>query len=208
MFYDAKKRAGDGAVARGWAEAQVAASLTVNAAAGRANPLSRLRLTLGPLRADVSMPFDSEPNAAVHLSTSIAELGSLAMLQQHRNGHVVFRDGRLAFRTTRCYPLDTYCFPGYTLGTFSGTMINSDPWPHESVHAIQAVQADAIEPPLCAYFRRCSPAPKEWKAVRFDGVDLGAVLAVGGYAASKQPYVNRWTEIEAWRLADKKAPQP
>src|SRR5438309_3199026 len=79
VFYDAKKRAGSGAVFPAWMEANAAASLSANAVAGR-NPFSRLRLTLGPVRTDVSMPFDSERNAAVHFSASIAEIGSLGMM--------------------------------------------------------------------------------------------------------------------------------
>lgn len=208
VFYDAKARAGRGSVVPAWIEANAAASLSVNAAAGR-NPLSRLRLTFGPLRADVSTPAEKQPNAAIHLSGSVAELGALAMLQQHRNGHFVIRSGRLAYRTTKPFNVSNRYYPGYTVGSFSGTVYgaSSDTWPHETVHAIQAIQADSIEPPACAYVRRCSPPSADWKPVRSDGFDLGAFLAVGGYAVNRGPYEHRWTEIEAWRLAENSPPQ-
>ena len=209
IFYDAKARAGRGSVAPAWLEAHAAASLSANAAAGR-SPLSRLRLTLGPFRADVTTPFEKNPDAAVHVGVSFAEFGALTKMQQHRNGHLVFRDGRLAFRTTKCYEADNRCFPGYTVGVFSGTIYGatSDTWPHESVHAIQALQADSVEPPSCAYFRSCSAPPQGWKQVRFDGIDLGILLAAGGYAVNRSPYERRPTEIEAWRLAEDMPPRP
>jgi hypothetical protein len=126
VFYDAKARAGRGSTTAAWLEGNAAASLSMNAAAGR-NPFSRLRLTLGPLRADVTMPFEHSPNAAMHLSSSIAEIGALAMAQQHRNQHVVFRSGRVAFRTTKPYRDGDRYFPGYTTGSFSGTIYGASP---------------------------------------------------------------------------------
>jgi hypothetical protein len=209
VFYDAKARAGRGFTTAAWIEGNAAASLSMNAAAGR-NPFSRLRLTLGPLRAEVTTPFETNPNAAVHLSSSIAEIGALAMAQQHRKEHVVFRSGRVAFRTTKAYCEDGRCYPGYTIGSFSGTIYgaSSDTWPHETVHALQAIQGDSLEPPTCAYFRRCSAPPAEWKVIRFDGFDLGLLLATAGYLDTRQPYVRRAAEIEAWRLAERIPPPP
>jgi len=39
-------------------------------------------------------------------------------------------------------------------------------------------------------------------------VRFGALLAAGGLAIMRQPYEHRWNEIEAWRLAEHRPPQP
>lgn len=206
-FYRAKQITGDGHVRTGLLLGNVSASLSRNVAAGR-NELSRLGASFGPFRFDVSTPFEANSYARFHVQGSIAEVGAMALMA-HRSTRMVIRDGKVSFHSSKTYDADGRAFTGYTIGMFSGTTYGatSTTWHHESVHGIQAIQADSIEPPACAWLRHPCADPVGHHGVAWEHFQLGLIPAVGGGALSLQDYTNRWTEIEATWLAEKHAPR-
>lgn len=205
-FYGSKRLAADGHVVAGLVLANVASSMTSNAAAGR-HALSRIGVTIGPVRAEVSTPKDEDRTARVHLSTNLAELISLGMMLDLSDG-VTIRDGLISFRRDTDYPDfrdDDLTFPGYTVGVFPGVSpaASEEVWRHEVVHVIQAMQVDALEPGYCEWGRfdcRRKPPSDRWLELEplrlsvFAGANAGAMTFL-------LDYDQRWTEIEAYRLA-------
>jgi hypothetical protein len=204
LFYEAKITASHGHVRTGWIVANVAGSLASDAAAGRP-AFSRVQLIAGPLRVEVSTPREENPPAVIHLSTSIAELGSLVQMNR-ASDRVRLRDGMVSFGKRHKYPYEGRFVDGLTWGVFPGTWDRApEIWSHESIHAMQALQVDSVEPPLCAWLRRNCDSSKGKRFIRFR-LDGGVFLGAGAYAMSRQDYVNRWTEIEAYRLAQHTPP--
>lgn len=206
-FYGSKRLVGGGRVIEGLALANVASSMTSNAAAGR-HALSRIGVTVGPVRAELSTPKEVERPARVHLSTSIAELVSLGMMWG-QSDEVTIRDGLISFRRDTEYPDfrdENLTFPGYTIGVFAGTSPGATEtvWRHEVVHVIQAMQVDALEPGWCEWGRfdcRKKPASEQWFEI--EPLRLGVFPGVGAGAMTYLlDYDQRWTEIEAHRLAE------
>src|SRR5687768_5841073 len=116
-FYGSKRLVGQGRVIEGLVLANVASSMTSNAAAGR-HALSRIGVTFGPLRAEFSTPKEEERPARVHLSTSIVELIALGVMWE-RSDEVTIRDGLISFRRDTAYPDlwdEKQTFPAYTIG--------------------------------------------------------------------------------------------
>jgi len=206
-FYAGKDLTGQGHVRTGFAIANFAASVARNAAAGRP-AFSRLGLSVGQLRVDASTPFDSDRTTALHVQASVSETVAL-MLMWRKSDRLVWRDGRIAFRSNRRYRADNRQFSGYTIGMFSGTTNHATPttWDHESIHAIQSVQADSVEPPACFWLRAKCRSKRVFEFITWDPVQLGVLPAVGGGALSLQDYTKRWTEIEATWLADRHRPE-
>src|SRR3954453_8774261 len=201
-FFEGKQLAGNGHVRTGLAVANVAASVTRNVAAGRSS-MARIGMTIGPTRLEVSTPFDRNPSSRLHLQVSLSDAVAMGMMRS-RSDRMQWRDGLISFLKSRRYEADHRQFSGYTIGVFPGTTFHATPttWHHETIHVIEAIQADSIEPPYCAWLRRCSDQKSaDFRLIRLEPVQLGVIPALGGGALSLQDYTKRWTEIEATRLA-------
>ena len=205
-FYGSKRLVGQGRVIEGLMLANVASSMTSNAAAGR-HALSRIGVTVGPVRAEFSTPKEEERSARVHLSTSITELVSLGVMWE-RSDEITIRDGLISFRRDDRYPdvLDgDQKFPAYTIGMFPGMSpeATETTWRHEVVHVIQAMQIDALEPGYCEWGRRdCKKKPASERWFEIEPPRIGLFPGTGAGAMSFLDYDQRWTEIEAHRLAE------
>jgi hypothetical protein len=206
-FYGSKKLVGDGHVIEGLILANVASSMTSNAAAGR-HALSRIGVTFGPVRAEVSTPKEKERPALIHLSTSVAELISLGIMWE-RSDDITVRDGLISFRRDTRYPdlRDANAkFGAYTIGVFPGLSpdANAKGWSHEVVHVIQSMQADALEPGRCEWGKfDCRTPPPSDKWLELEPLRLGVFSGtIAGVVTLGRDYDRRWSEIEAYRLAD------
>src|SRR5688572_16201623 len=95
-FYEAKLMTRDGDVQRGWTVANLAGSLTENAAAGK-NPLAQVGYSIGPLRIRVPIPrLDRDADAWAYVDVSTYE--TLALVSAWRDSdRVQFRSGMIAF---------------------------------------------------------------------------------------------------------------
>lgn len=198
-FYEAKAVAGRQRITEGWAIGNVASSISRNAASGL-NPLARLGFAIGPFRVDVTTPLEPNSYAAVHLSGSITEVGALVDIAR-KSDRVTFANGMIQFRkngffdgTTDVDGLTSGIYPSVSAGT------TRDVLAHETIHALQALQMDSVEPPT-------------WKVksgrftiVRFDRIDTGFVQFANALATRNTAYENEWGEIEAYRLAEHMAP--
>jgi hypothetical protein len=207
-FYEAKRLAGNGHTLQALAVANVASSLTRNAAAGRP-ALARLGIAVGPAWVDVSTPLDKNRVAPIHLQVSASEMVALA-LTWRQNDRIVLRDGLVSFRKTGRYNYDDRNFAGYTIGVFSGTTLDATQktWHHETIHVIQSIQADSVEPPACAWLRRpCKASRRRLGFMTWEPLQLGIVPASGGGILSQQDYTKRCPEIEATWLAERHAPK-
>lgn len=205
-FYGSKRLVGNGRVIEGLALANVASSMTSNAAARR-HALSRIGVTFGPVRAEFSTSKESNRPARIHLSTSVAELVSLGYMWS-RSNDVTIRDGLLSFRRDTRYPDirdKNVTFPAYTVGMFPGMSpeATETTWRHEVIHVIQIMQVDALEPGKCEWGRfdcKEKPASDQW--LEFEPLRLGIFPGAVGGAMSSLDYDQRFTEIEAHRMAE------
>lgn len=206
-FYGSKRLVADGHVLEGLALANVASSMTSNAAAGR-HALSRIGVTLGPVRAEFSTPKETQRPARIHLSTSVAELVALGMMWE-RSDDITIRDGLISFRRDTDYPDvrdENLTFDGYTIGVFPGVSREATEtvWRHEVIHVIQVMQLDALEPGWCEWGRfDCKEKPPGVKWFELEPLRLG--VFPGAHAGAMTfflDYDERWTEIEAYRLAE------
>jgi len=207
-FYEAKLLAGNGHTIQALAIANIASSITRNTAEGRP-ALARLGIAAGPLWVDVSTPLDKDRVAPVHLQLSASEMVAFA-LTWRQNDRIILRDGLISFSKTGRYNYDDRNFTGYTVGMFSGTTLDAtqETWHHETVHAIQSIQADSVEPPACAWLRRpCKASRRRLGFMTWEPLHLGIIPAAGGGLLSQQDYTRRWTEIEATWLAERHAPE-
>ena len=202
-IYEAKSLVGRNHPTRGWILANVAGSLSENAAAGR-HPLGQIGYTVGPMRLRVSMPR-LDRYARSWMAADVSVFQTVALLDSISNsGTPRFRDGLIAFER----PLrsdDTHI--GETVGVFPSVFVDERiVWLHECTHAVQSLQIEIPEPP--------SP----WRRMRFDrgpaaqkGVFVLEQIKIGMfnfgnalYVASR-PYERRWPEIEAVRLTEPSA---
>jgi len=196
----------NGHVQQGWLLANVAASLSENAAAGKP-PFAQLGYTLGPLRLRVAV-HDAHADAYSYVDASAFE--AVALFYARRNAdakHV--RGGLLAFERRTLYPprQGVGPFSGATFGIYPGVVTNTTPdvFHHEVIHAIQSLEADAVEPSFALLTFHPAPAAKR-RLIRFDHLQLGLVNLTNGNVLAQQHYEDRWTEIEAYRLAQRRAP--
>ncbi|MFP5246177.1 MAG: hypothetical protein ACLGH0_05740, partial [Thermoanaerobaculia bacterium] len=147
-FYEAKELVADDHVRTGWMLTNVAMSLSENAAAGR-HPLSQFGYSVGPLRFRVPIPaLDREADS--YVLVDFFEYEAIAMIYAYRdNDHMSFRDGLIVFERDSLYPADDDGIEaiGRTYGMFPGLSPLADEatWPHEVIHAVQALQGDAAE---------------------------------------------------------------
>lgn len=206
-FYGSKRLVADGHVLEGVALANLASSMTSNAAAGR-HALSRIGVTFGPVRAEFSTPKDEDRSARVHLSTNLAELISLGMMWE-RSDEITMRDGLISFRRDTKYPDfrdEDLAFYGYTIGVFPGVSSGGDEtvWRHEVIHVVQAMQVDALEPGWCEWGRfDCRKKLPSDKWFEIEPLRLGVFPgANAGVMTFLLDYDQRWTEVEAYLLAE------
>jgi hypothetical protein len=204
--YEAKVLVRDGRVQQGWLLANAAASLSENAAAGK-RPWAQLGYTLGPLRLRVAA-FDRGADAYSYVDVSAIETIAL-VYARGKNDSVHFRSGLIAFQRNTPYPPSDGSGPyaGYTYGVFPGvyTFTGPDVWYHEVIHAIQSLQLDAVEPSFARLTFHPAPSARR-RIIRFDHLQLGLVSLANGNVLAHQRYEERWTEIEAYRLAQRSAP--
>jgi hypothetical protein len=204
--YEAKILVRNGHVQQGWLLANAAASLSENAAAGK-RPWAQLGYTFGPLRLRVAA-FDRGADAYSYVDVSAIE--AIALVYAKRNNDAMhFRSGLVAFERHTPYPPRNGSGPyaGYTFGIYPGVYTNTAPdvWHHEVIHAIQSLQADAVEPSFARLTLHPAPSAKR-RIIRFDHLQLGFVNVANGNMLAQQKYEERWTEIEAYRLAQRREP--
>jgi hypothetical protein len=207
-LYEAKALVGRGHSTAGWLMANATGSLSENASAGR-HPLAQIGYSIGPARFRFSIPrFDRTSDAHVHVDVSAFETLALAtaIAVHERAG---FRGGMLVFR--RDTPYDGYTFEdtplGGTVGIFPGAFENSEyVWNHEMVHAVQGLQADILDPPVGFLTRDAARTGSPKRQIHFGSVMVGFTAGVAVLSSTIRPYVSQWTEVEAYRLANDRAP--
>jgi hypothetical protein len=208
--YEAKTFVSRGHVQRGWLVANVASSVSENAAAGR-NPVSQLGYTVGPIRLRFAVPgLDRDGDAYVYLDASVYEMATLVRSFQD-NDRIRFRSGLFAFERDTLYPAEDGIgpFTGTTWGIYPAvwTGAGEKVWHHEVIHAIQSLQGAAVDPPFRMFTwhpaRRTSGARRPF---RFEYLQLGLVNLGRDLIEGREDYQDRWTEIEAYRLAEDVAP--
>jgi len=206
-FYESKIAAGRGDIRTALVIANVASSLTSNVAAGR-HPLARLGVTIGPTRTEFSTVFEQDRSAFVYIGVSAYESVAL-MRMRSASDKMEWRDGLIAFRKHEPYHGDGRAFGGFTYGVFPGTQYGAadSTWNHEVIHAIQAMQRDSFEPSYRTWFRRRQQQSPRFKLVRLEPLSLGVFPSINDGFVDRQDYTDRWTEIEAWRLAQGRPPR-
>jgi hypothetical protein len=208
--YEAKILAAKGAVQRGWLVANVAASLSENAASGK-NPVAQFGYTIGPIRVRVAVPrFDVGGDSYIYVDVSTYEIATMARSIQS-NDRIRFRGGLVAFERDTLYPKEDGVgpFDGTAWGVYPAVWVGADAdvWNHEVIHAIQSLQGDAVEPSLGVLTYTPRPNPNgARRLIRFEHLKVGAVNLGDDYVTGRREYAERWTEIEAYRLAQDSKP--
>ena len=148
-----------------------------------------------------------DPGADAYSYVDVSAVEAIALVYAKRNNDAMhFRSGLVAFERHTPYPPRNGAGPyaGYTFGIYPGvyTFTAPDVWHHEVIHAIQSLQADAVEPSFARLSLHPAPSAKR-RIIRFDHLQLGLVNVANGNVLGQQRYEERWTEIEAYRLAQK-----
>ena len=202
-IYEAKSLVGRNHPARGWILANVAGSLSENAAAGR-HPFGQLGYTIGPMRLRVSMPR-LDRHARSWMAADLSVFQTVALLDTiSNNGTPRFRDGLIAFeRPLR--PDDDHV--GETAGVFPSVFVDRRiVWLHEFTHAIQSLQIEIPEPPSPWRRMRFDQGPAAEKRVfLLEQVKIGMFNFANAFYVASRPYEKRWPEIEAVRLTEPSA---
>ena len=208
-FYGAKVAAGRGRPALGYGAAVLAASLAENAA-GRAGPLSHLRVPVGPVDVRLRTPLAraGRPSSIRGGAEDVAvELDPFALVATVA---VPLAGGRPRLR--RGVPVwafdDLGGRPGYVRRgrTMGRTVLVEDDAPpavlaHETIHRIQGMQAAAVTP-----FGTLGAVVPGARASAAGGAVAGDVRAEWFYGVqvalwmSLTDYLGRWPEIEARAL--------
>ena len=199
--YDqAKRLAGDGHITTAWLLANLTSSVVENTTAGE-HPLARVGYSFGPLRLRVATPFDRERESLLDVDVNAAEIGYLTRALIDADD-VDIRDGMIWYETERPQADEQgRALHGYTYGLFPGvwTLAHDEVWSHEAVHAVQALQLDAVEPPALVLDR-------ERRLVRVRHLRLGLLNLADNAGSQLLPYEDRWFEIEAYRFAGDREP--
>lgn len=199
-FYQAKRLAGEGHITTAWLVANASASLVENTTAGE-HPLGRIGYTFGPLRFRLATPLDRAQESILDIDLSVVETGYLTRAFLDADD-VDIRDGMIWYET-RSPEADDQGRPvhGYTWGVFPGAWSGAgrSTWNHETVHAVQALQLDSVEPPALILDR-------ERRLVRVRHLRAGALNLADNVSSQLIPYEERWVEIEAYRMASNAAP--
>ncbi|HEX3109433.1 MAG TPA: hypothetical protein VHU41_10100, partial [Thermoanaerobaculia bacterium] len=118
-----------------------------------------------------------------------------------------FRNGMVAFKRDTIYATNPHTITvGTTWGIFPGVWVRADKATrnHEVIHAMQSLQGDSPEPHLP--FLTYTPSDHRKRLIRFEHLDIGMLNMLEGRLSGREQYQDRWTEIEAYRLAQQKAP--
>jgi len=197
-IYEAKSLVGRDHPRSGWLLANVAGSVSENAAAGR-HPLAQVGYTVGPVRLRFSMPrLDRERAAWVSAYASVFEAVALADAIS-RGGTPRWRDGLIAFnRPLR--PDDEHI--GVTAGVFPSVYVpDRIVWLHEFTHAVQALQLDVPEPPSPWHRLRFDRASgRHTRVFAFEQIKIGMFSFANTAYLNLRPYDKRWVESEAYQL--------
>jgi len=202
-IYEAKSLVGRNHPTRGWILANVAGSLSENAAAGR-HPLGQIGYTVGPMRLRVSMPR-LDRYARSWMAADVSVFQTVALLDSISNsGTPRFRDGLIAFER----PLrsdDTHI--GKTVGVFPSVFVDERiVWLHECTHAVQSLQIEIPEPPSPWRRMRFDRGPAAQKRVFvLEQIKIGMFNFGNALYVASRPYEKRWPEIEAVRLTEPSA---
>jgi hypothetical protein len=214
-FYGAKELVASDRFAPGWIVANMAMSVSENAALGL-HPLAQVGYSVGPVRFRVPLPrFQKGADARVYVDVSAYETGAFfwAIAAHDR---MRLKGGMLAFerdtpyresRTAADFTVRAFV-GGRTTGMFPGVWTGArelgfldDVWRHEAVHAVQSLQLDAAEPSFGFLTNeREATANGTRHFVRFEHLKLGLVNVADDAieSASQKP----WRETEAYRLAN------
>lgn len=208
--YQAKILVSKGEVQTGWLIANVATSLSENAVAGR-NPISQLGYTIGPIRLRIAMPrLDREGDSYVYVDVS--EYETIALIRSFQNNdRVRLRSGMVAFERDTPYPAEDGVgpFSGTAWGVYPAVWVGArrEVWHHEVIHAIQSLQGSAVEPSFAIFTYKPNRRINDRRRfIRFEHLKLGIVNFGDDYMTGRQEYEQRWTEIEAYRIAQDRDP--
>lgn len=199
-YYQAKRLAGDGHITTAWLLANLTSSVVENTTAGE-HPLARVGYSFGPLRLRLATPFDRARESLLDVDVNAAEVGYLARAVIDADD-VDIRDGMIWYETENPQVDEQgRALHGYTYGVYPGVWMHarSDVRSHETVHAVQALQLDAVEPPALVLDR-------ERRRVRVRHLRLGLLNLADNAGSQLLPYEDRWFEIEAYRFAGDREP--
>jgi hypothetical protein len=202
-IYEAKSLVGRNHPGQGWILANVAGSISENAAAGR-HPLGQIGYTIGPMRVRVSIPrLDRHTRSWMAADVSVFQ--TVALLDTiSNNGRPRFRDGLIAFeRPLR--PDDAHL--AETAGVFPSVFVDERiVWLHEFTHAVQSLQIEIPEPPSPWRRMRFDQRPAAAKRVFvLEQVKIGMFNFGNALYVASRPYEKQWPEIEAFRLTEPSA---
>jgi hypothetical protein len=210
--FAAKIQIRNGHVQQGWMLANVAASLSENAAAGK-NPFAQIGYSIGPFRLRVAVPpLDKGGDAYSYVDVSAYQAQKLVIAW--RNSHSPsFRSGMIVFERDTKYGKPNPPFTGFdgeTWGIYPGVWkYTSEPVGvrlHETVHAVQSLQGEAVEPSFDILTLHASPSGGRRRLIRFEHLKLGLVNYTDDRIVDRQPYNEHWKEIEAYRLVQRTVP--
>lgn len=198
-FYQAKRLAGHGDITTAWLLANLSTSVAENTVAGE-HPLSRLGYTFGPFRLRLATPFDRARESIVDVDLSVAESGFLVRALVDADD-VDIRDGMIWYETRGPQRDGNTVFHGYTWGIFPGVWsgARATTWHHESVHAVQSLQLESVEPAAFVVDR-------QRRVIRFRSIHAGALNILDNVTWAQFPYDERWAEIEAYRMSENRTP--
>lgn len=188
-FYAAKRSVARNDATTGVLIANAAASLSENVAAGR-NPFSHIGYSVGPVRFRVATPLAKDAPAYINIDIAQIEAVALAEAISEADDRGHFQDGLIVFR--RGSRDDDMA--GKAWGMFPMIIERAGAtYPHEFIHAVQALQLDSIEPPLYSKPRRNGHK----RLIDFGDYKAGFAHLTFELVDKKASYENRWTEIEA-----------
>ncbi|HKS23735.1 MAG TPA: hypothetical protein VJZ76_13120 [Thermoanaerobaculia bacterium] len=206
--FESKLLIRDGHVGQGWLLANLSASVSENAAAGK-RPWAQAGYSIGPARVRVS--FERDPDAYAYVDASFYQAMKLIVSKNH-NDSMHFRHGIIVFDRREPYAVidnGRLTQDGATWGLFPGAWTGSrvleSTRRHELVHAVQSLQGEAVEPSfkILTY----SPARGDRRRlISFEHLKVGFVNFLDDRATDRQPYTERWKEIEAYRLVQRMSP--
>lgn len=204
-FYEAKRIAGFGRTTVGWLLANGASTIVENTTSGE-HVFGRIGYTVGPFRLRFATPLARTAVANIEADWSLAETVFLVMARREGD-HVRVRRGLIAVdRDTPWHTKDLQggLFGGRTFGVFPGVAPDQGDvtWSHEMVHAIQDQQLDSVEPPVYTFggaLDQTKPRP----LFAFRHVRLGFIHLLNA-PDFRRPYDERWGEVEAYGLAQRR----
>lgn len=209
-MYQAKVLTGNGHSTSGWLLANAAGSIAENAIAGR-HPFAQVGYSIGPLRFRFSIPrFDRASDAHAYMDVSAFQtLALLVAIAEHDRAG--FRSGMLVFKRDGFYDFTSETGAlagGATAGIFPGVAVvpglfddDAEIWAHETIHAIQSLQGEVLDPQVSFLTRTRMPGAGSKRFLRFGSAKVGFVNFGNTFVYANRDYEDDWHEIEAYRLA-------